>query len=207
MKYSIIQTTKLKENCILIWCKNTKKSAIIDPGGDDKKIIHFINENNLIIEKILLTHGHLDHVGAALELSKYYNIKIFGPQKNDSFLFKNLDEQSKLFDFPYCKPFTPSWLEEGNIITIGDNILKVYHSPGHTPGHIIFFNKEKKLLFSGDILFKRSIGSTSFWKSNFKDLMNSIHVKILTLGDDVIFIPGHGLISNILEEKLNNPFL
>lgn len=208
MDYKIIKVTKFKQNCILMWCKKTKHTAIIDPGGDKEKIIKKINFLNLKIKKILLTHGHIDHVGQAENLSFYYNVKIFGPHKKDLFLLNILPEQSKFFNFPFCKSLSNiQCLKEKDNIIIGNNILEILHCPGHTPGHIVFFNKPNKLLISGDVIFKKSIGRTDIFQGNYKKLINSIKNKIFFLGDNIVFLPGHGSISTIGDEKKDNPYL
>ncbi|MBK4765393.1 MAG: MBL fold metallo-hydrolase [Pantoea sp. Brub] len=208
MNYHIIPVTNLLQNCSIIWCKSTRESVLIDPGGDALVIKQNIIKLNLKPCKILLTHGHLDHVGAALELSKFYNISIFGPHKLDSFWLKAIPEQSIKFNGVEQISFEPnSWLEEGDIIQVGSITFKVLHCPGHTPGHIVFFIAKHNLLVSGDVIFKGSIGRTDFPKGSHINLLNSIKNKLIPLGDDVQFIPGHGKISSIGFEKISNSFL
>lgn len=208
MNYYIIQVTKFSQNCLIVYCKQTFNGAIIDPGGETKKIINFISKKKIILKKILITHGHIDHVGAAKKLSLYFSIKIFGPNIKDKLLLDNLPQQSDFFNMDYCLPFKPDvWLEHGNKIKIGNLLFNVIHCPGHTPGHIIFFEKNKRFLISGDTIFNNSIARTDLPQGDYKLLCKNIKEKILTLGDDVIFIPGHGAQSNIKFEKNNNFFI
>ncbi len=208
MKYYIIPVTIFSQNCTLIWCERTQKAALIDPGGDAKKIKAAVDYRGLIISHILLTHGHLDHVGAAEELAKHYKVPILGPEKSDVFWLSRLSEQSQMFGLETCVSFIPTqWLEEGDKIGVGETTLKVLHCPGHTPGHIVFINNEDRLALVGDVLFNGSIGRSDFPRSDHSALVNSIYTKLFPLGDDMTFIPGHGSISNFGEERKNNPFL
>ncbi|QJC31723.1 MBL fold metallo-hydrolase [Enterobacteriaceae endosymbiont of Donacia tomentosa] len=209
MNYIIIPVTNFSQNCYIIWCKKTLHTAIIDPGGEYKKIINVLAKNkNLHIKKILITHGHLDHIGAAYILSKIYKVPILGPHKKDIFWIKNIKLQKEIFQLPECIFKNNIWLEHNQIIFVGNFFLKIYHSPGHTPGHIIFFNKLNNILFSGDIIFKGSIGRTDLPKSNYNDLLNSIKNNILSLSsNNITILPGHGKITNIYQEILSNPFL
>ncbi|PPI88089.1 hypothetical protein CRV12_00390 [Candidatus Pantoea edessiphila] len=208
MNYRIISVTSLMQNCCIVWCKLTRESIVIDPGGNFEKIQQELSDLDLSPVKILITHGHLDHVGAAIELSKCYKIPILGPQKLDKFLLESLLIKSKDILLKKHLDFkTHSWLEEGDKIVLGSLTFEVIHCPGHTPGHIVFFYRKGRFLISGDVIFKGGLGRTNFPKSNYKDLMNSIYMKLLPLGDDITFIPGHGSISTLGYEKINNPFL
>ncbi|QJC30026.1 MBL fold metallo-hydrolase [Enterobacteriaceae endosymbiont of Plateumaris sericea] len=207
MNYIIIPVTNFLQNCCIIWCSTTLHAAIIDPGGEHNKIIDTLIKYKLSVKKILITHGHLDHIGSAFILSNIYKIPILGPHKKDNFWIKNITFQKKIFQIPSCTFIKNIWLKNNNQIFIGNILLKVYHCPGHTPGHIVFFNKSNNLLLSGDVIFKKSIGRTDLPLSNYNDLINSIKQKILPLGNNVIIIPGHGPITTIGYEILNNPFL
>lgn len=208
MKYFIIPVTLFKQNCSLIWCKKTKKTLILDPGGEEKKIIKIIKEMELNVKKILLTHGHADHVGAAFALSRYYDIPIIGPHKNDEDLLNKLPQQCKAFNLENVLPFKPNkWLKNKEKIRIGNIFFEVIHCPGHSPGHVIFWNKKNKFILMGDIIFKGSIGRTDLPGGDKDTLIKSIYNNILNLPDNTIFLPGHGPISNLKEEKNNNPFL
>lgn len=208
MQYQIIPVTAFQENCSIVWCETSKTAAIIDPGGEPELLKKAIEKLGVTVSKILLTHGHLDHVGAAKVLADFYQVKIYGAEQQDQFLFDNLPHQCVQFGFPFTEAFLPDvWLQEGDTITVGDIHFDVLHCPGHTPGHLVFINKTDKIAFVGDVLFKNSIGRTDFPRGNYADLMASINNKLFTLGDDITFIPGHGPISTFGAEKRSNPYL
>lgn len=208
LTYQIIPVTAFSQNCSLLTCVQTRKSAIIDPGGDAEKIIQLAKQHELRPEKILLTHGHLDHVGAARELADYYKVPILGPDQRDQFLFEALPQQSEMFGFPPCDVFLPDqWLAEGDQLSVGEIQFDILHCPGHTPGHIVFYDAVNQLLFSGDVIFRGGVGRTDFPRGNSQQLITSITEKLLPLGDEITFIPGHGPISTLGFERLNNPFL
>lgn len=208
MQFQIIPVTAFQENCSIIWCEKTMAGAIVDPGGEFELLVKAVEKLNINITKILLTHGHLDHVGAAKALANHYHVKIYGPQQEDKFLLDNLPQQSVQFGFPFCEAFEPDiWLQEGDIVQIGDEQLSVLHCPGHTPGHIVFIHHQQKVALVGDVLFNNSIGRTDFPRGNYTDLISSIKNKLFVLGDDITFIPGHGPTSTFGQERINNPFL
>lgn len=208
MQFQIIPVTAFQENCSIIWCEKTMAGAIVDPGGEFELLVKAVEKLNVNITKILLTHGHLDHVGAAKALANHYHVKIYGPQQEDKFLLDNLPQQSVQFGFPFCEAFEPDiWLQEGDIVQIGDEQLSVLHCPGHTPGHIVFIHHQQKVALVGDVLFNNSIGRTDFPRGNYTDLISSIKNKLFVLGDDIMFIPGHGPTSTFGQERINNPFL
>lgn len=208
MKYYVIPVTAFSQNCTLIWCEVTKQAALVDPGGDGEKIKAEVTKMGVSISQILLTHGHLDHVGAAIEMATYYQVPIYGPHLDDAFLLENLPAQSQMFGFAECLPFTPTrWLVEGDTLQIGEVRLNVLHCPGHTPGHVVFFNDHSRLALVGDVLFKGGVGRSDFPGGNHQTLINSIFNKLLSQGDDVAFIPGHGPISTFGHERKTNPFL
>ncbi len=208
MQFQIIPVTAFQENCSIIWCERTMAGAIVDPGGEFELLVKAVEKLNVNITKILLTHGHLDHVGAAKALANHYHVKIYGPQQEDKFLLDNLPQQSVQFGFPFCEAFEPDiWLQEGDIVQIGDEQLSVLHCPGHTPGHIVFIHHQQRIALVGDVLFNNSIGRTDFPRGNYTDLISSIKNKLFVLGDDITFIPGHGPTSTFGQERINNPFL
>ncbi|MEE3649558.1 MULTISPECIES: MBL fold metallo-hydrolase [unclassified Brenneria] len=208
MKYQIIPVTAFSQNCTLLWCENTNEAAIVDPGGDADKIKHAVAQAGVAVKQILLTHGHLDHVGAAAELAEFYQVPIIGPQIEDAFWLEGLPAQSRMFGLSECKPLTPSrWLKEGDEITIGKVTLEVFHCPGHTPGHIVFFDKVSRLAQVGDVIFNGGVGRSDFPQGDHQALISSIRNKLLPLGDDITFIPGHGPISTFGQERKTNPFI
>lgn len=207
MKYLIIPVTPFEQNCSLIWCEQTLEAALIDPGGDAEALLAVVQENGLRLTKLLLTHGHIDHVGAAAELAARLAIPIEGPQREDAFWLELLPQQSEKFGFPHSPAFTPDrWLEQGDTVSIGNQILEVLYCPGHTPGHVAFFHRASQTAFVGDVLFKGSIGRTDFPRGNYPDLIHSIRERLFPLGDDVTFIPGHGPVSTFGYERLTNPY-
>jgi len=208
MNYEIIPVTAFSQNCSLIWCATTLQAAIVDPGGDAEKIRAQVTEKGVTVTQILLTHGHLDHVGAAAELAAFYAVPVIGPHKADAFWLEGLPTQSQMFGFPECAPLTPDrWLDEGEVVHTGDISLEVLLCPGHTPGHIVFFDRVSRLLISGDVIFSGGVGRTDFPQGSHTDLIDAIKRKLLPLGDDVTFLPGHGPISTLGRERISNPFL
>lgn len=208
MNYHIIPVTAFAQNCSLIWCEETLQAAVVDPGGEAQKIIREAADKGVTVSQILLTHGHLDHVGAAAELAAHYGVPIVGPEKADDFWLQGLPAQSRMFGLDECLPLTPDrWLEEGETVSVGNVTLRVLHCPGHTPGHIVFFDDKAKLLVSGDVVFKGGVGRSDFPQGDHAALIDSIKRKLLPLGDDVTFIPGHGPLSTLGYERLHNPFL
>ncbi|TPG65093.1 MBL fold metallo-hydrolase [Ewingella americana] len=208
MKYHLIPVTAFSQNCSVIWCSKTLQAAIVDPGGEAGKIIAEVAALGVTVSQILLTHGHLDHVGAAADIARHFNAPIVGPQKEDLFLLESLPTQSQMFGLDYCAPLTPNtWLEEGDEVSVGEERLTVLHCPGHTPGHIIFINDKSRLAVSGDVIFRGGVGRSDFPRGNHQALIKSIKTKLLPLGDDMTFIPGHGPMSDFGHERKTNPFL
>lgn len=208
MNYHIIPVTAFAQNCSLIWCDETQQAALVDPGGDAPLIKQQVAAQKVTITAVLLTHGHLDHVGAAAELAAHYGVPIIGPQKQDAFWLEALPVQSEMFGLTQCAPFTPDrWLEEGDTVQVGQATLEILHCPGHTPGHIVFFHRVGRLLLSGDVIFNGGVGRTDFPQGSHPALIDAIKTKLLPLGDDITFIPGHGPISTLGRERISNPFL
>ncbi|QIR14192.1 MBL fold metallo-hydrolase [Shewanella aestuarii] len=208
MKYQIIPVTPFQQNCSVIWCEKTLKAAVVDPGGDIDRIISEVEKLGLAVEKVLLTHGHIDHVGGAQHLATRLNVPIIGPHIADKFWLENLAKQSQNFGFPLVNAFEPQqYLNDGDKVTVGEQSLDVVHCPGHTPGHVVFFSAVSKLAWVGDVLFRSSIGRTDFPQSNHQDLIQSITQKLWPLGSNVSFIPGHGPMSTFAEEREHNPFV
>ncbi|WJV68696.1 MBL fold metallo-hydrolase [Pectobacteriaceae bacterium CE70] len=208
MKYQIIPVTAFSQNCTLLWCEETKDAAIVDPGGEKEKITQAVTRAGVTVKQILLTHGHLDHVGAAASLAEHYQVPILGPQREDAFWLNGLPAQSRMFGLEDCPALTPSrWLEEGDSVTVGTILLSVLHCPGHTPGHIVFFDAASRLALVGDVIFRGGVGRSDFPQGDHEVLIASIRNKLFPLGDDVAFIPGHGPMSTFGEERRTNPFV
>jgi glyoxylase-like metal-dependent hydrolase (beta-lactamase superfamily II) len=208
MKYRIIPVTAYQQNCSLLICQQTNKAALIDPGGDIDVLLAAVKQEGVELESILVTHGHLDHVGGVAELAEKLALPIIGPQQADDFWIKNLPEQVRVFGFPHSDSFTPTrWLNDGDTVKVGEEVLQVIHCPGHTPGHVVYFSETARVAWVGDVLFKGSIGRTDFPKGDHQTLINSIKNKLWPLGTDVDFVPGHGPMSTFGEEMLNNPYV
>lgn len=208
MNFFILPVTAFAQNCSLVWEPDSMRAAVIDPGGDADDIMAEIAERGLRVGKILLTHGHIDHAGAAAELSQRLGVPIEGPQREEAFWLDQLPAQSDLFDFPPTAPLTPDrWLEDGDRVRVGDLVLEVIHTPGHTPGHVCYVHRPSRLAFVGDVLFAGSIGRTDFPRGDQATLLYSIRHKLFPLGDDIRFVPGHGPMSTFGDERRHNPFV
>ena len=208
LKYRILPVTPYQQNCTLFWCDQTAEAALVDPGGDLERLLDLIDKSGVSLTKILLTHGHLDHVGAAGPLAVRLGVPILGPHPDDEFLLRALPGQCATFGFPPIEPFSPNqWLEMGDKIALGASEFEVLHCPGHTPGHVVFYSAADRLAQVGDVLFQGSIGPTDFPRGNHRDLIASIRNHLFPLGDDLRFIPGHGPMSTIGDERRGNPFV
>ncbi len=207
LKLQIIPVTPFEQNCTLLWCDETKHAAVVDPGGDLRRIVAAVEKNGLQLERILVTHGHIDHAGGVADLAERFSLPVEGPHREDQFWIDNMPQQAQMYGFANVRSFTPDrWLEQGDSVRFGNIEMQVLHCPGHTPGHVVFFNDPARLALVGDVLFKGSVGRTDFPKGDFDTLINSIRGKLWPLGDDVTFISGHGPTSTFGEERLNNPF-
>jgi hydroxyacylglutathione hydrolase len=204
----IVPVTPFEQNCTLLWCTATQKAIVIDPGGDLPKIQAAIKEANVTVEKIWLTHGHIDHVGGAADLRDALKVAIEGPHIADKFLLDNVVASGARFGFTGVRDFAPDrWLEEGDQVSVGELTFDILHCPGHSPGSVVFFNKEMRFAHVGDVLFNGSVGRTDLPGGDHATLIKSIKEKLLPLGDDVGFICGHGAGSRIGHERMTNPFL
>lgn len=208
MKVTIIPVTPFQQNCSLLVCEKTSKAAVVDPGGDLELILDAVKQQGVELEKILLTHGHIDHCGGTAQLSQELGLPIEGPHVDDRFLIEGLPAQGLRFGFPQLQAFTPArWLTNGDTVRFGEVELQVRHCPGHTPGHVIFFSPEYRLALVGDVLFAGSIGRTDLPRGDHATLIHSIRERLWPLGEDVTFIPGHGPTSTFGAERESNPFV
>lgn len=208
LKAAIVQVTPFQQNCTLIWDEAAKVGAVVDPGGDLDRIEHAIAEAGITIEKILLTHGHLDHAGGADELRDKLGVEIEGPHLADKMLLDGLEKQGKLYQVEGLRNVTPDrWLEEGDTVTVAGHTFEIFHCPGHSPGSVVFFNKAQRFALVGDVLFQGSIGRTDFPYGDHEALIAAIKTKLFPLGDDVAFICGHGQPGQFGIERRSNPFL
>lgn len=209
LQYQIIPVTAFLQNSTVLWCDTTKHAAVVDPGGDIERLQSFIQSHALQVQHILLTHGHVDHAGAAEALARYYHVPIAGPHEADRFWLSMLSEQARLFHFPHPVPekmtLPIGWLTHQDRIVLGDEILEVLHCPGHTPGHIVFYNQRARLVVVGDVLFKNAIGRTDLPGGDGRVLRQSIRRHLFTLPDATCVIPGHGSMTTIGDEKHHNP--
>jgi glyoxylase-like metal-dependent hydrolase (beta-lactamase superfamily II) len=199
MKFRVIPVTPFEQNCTLLWCEKTRHGAVVDPGGDVTRILAAIAEEGVTVDRLLITHGHIDHAGAAAELAEKLGVPIEGPHAEDAFLLDELPGQSQRYGFPLAASFVPGrWLEDGDSVQVGEEALTVLHTPGHTPGHVVFFHPAARLAL---------VGRTDFPRGDYGALISSIREKLFPLGDDVAFIPGHGPMSTFGNERRSNPFL
>jgi glyoxylase-like metal-dependent hydrolase (beta-lactamase superfamily II) len=204
----VAPVTPLQQNCTIVWCARTKKAAVIDPGGEVPRILQALAQHGLTLEKIWVTHGHMDHAGGTAALQAETGVPIEGPHREDAFWIARIGEDGARFGIPDAKPFAPDrWLEDGDRVTLGETEFEVYHCPGHTPGHVVFFHRDARFAQVGDVLFQGSIGRTDFERGNYGDLIASITGKLWPLGDDVAFVPGHGPMSTFAAERKSNPFV
>jgi glyoxylase-like metal-dependent hydrolase (beta-lactamase superfamily II) len=205
---TVIPVTPFVQNCSVVWCRETMAAAVVDPGGDVDEIAGALAANGARLEKILLTHGHLDHMGGAAELAERFGVPIEGPHLGDKFWIDAVPQQARMFGYAGARSCTPRrWLDDGDEVVLGPLTFEVRHCPGHTPGHVVFFNRAARLAFVGDVLFAGSIGRTDFPGGSYETLVQSIRTRLWPLGDDVRFVPGHGPMSTFGEERRSNPFV
>ena len=208
LRAAIIPVTPFQQNCTLLWCEETKRAAVFDPGGDLLRIQEAIGQTGVKVEKILLTHGHIDHAGGAADLRDRLGVPIEGPHRADLFLLESLAETGRSYGITGARAVTPDhWLDEGDEVTIGNASFSLLHCPGHSPGSVVFVQAEQRFAIMGDVLFRGSIGRTDLPGGDHETLIRSIKDKILPLGDDLTFICGHGPASTVGAERTTNPFL
>ncbi len=208
MKVIINPVTQFAQNSSLLICERTQKAAIVDPGGDIDKLLQRVDETGCDVEKVLVTHGHIDHAGSVADISERLSVPIEGPHRDDEFWIAQLPMQGELFGLGGARVFRPDrWLLGGDVVEVGEVQLQVIHCPGHTPGHVVYFEPVTRVAIVGDVLFQGSIGRTDFPRGNHADLVASIRGKLFPLGDDVRFVPGHGPTSTFGRERQINPFV
>ena len=207
MKAAIIPVTPLQQNCTLLWCTATMRGAFVDPGGDLPRLKAAAAQHGVTIEKIIVTHGHIDHCGSAGILAEELGVPIEGPHEDDRFWIARLEDDGKNYGVP-GKPFEPDrWLVDGDQVTVGNLTFDIRHCPGHTPGHVVLHHPESKLAIVGDVLFQGSIGRSDFPRGNHADLIHSITTRLWPMGSDTAFICGHGPMSTFAHERATNPFV
>ncbi|MBP6902420.1 MAG: MBL fold metallo-hydrolase [Burkholderiaceae bacterium] len=208
LRYETIPVTPFEQNCSLLWCERTKEAAVVDPGGDLERIEAAVARHGLVLKQILLTHAHIDHAGGTGTLARRLGLPIVGPHPGDQFWIDGLAQQAQMFGFKPAEPFTPTrWLADGDQVQVGEVTLDVRHCPGHTPGHVVFHDPQTQRAFVGDVLFAGSIGRTDFPGGDHGTLIRSITQRLWPMGDDTVFIPGHGPESSFGDERRDNPFV
>jgi glyoxylase-like metal-dependent hydrolase (beta-lactamase superfamily II) len=208
LRYHTLPVTPFQQNCSLVWCDETNEAALIDPGGEVERLKAAVDERGLKLEALWLTHAHIDHAGGTGTLARELGLPIIGPHPGDQFWIDGLPQQSRMFGFPPAEAFTPTrWLQDGDTVQIGHCTLNVRHCPGHTPGHVVFHSPEAKRCFVGDVLFAGSIGRTDFPGGDHATLIASITQRLWPMGDDTVFIPGHGPESSFGRERRSNPYV
>jgi glyoxylase-like metal-dependent hydrolase (beta-lactamase superfamily II) len=208
LRYHTVPVTPFQQNSSIVYDDQTRQAAVIDPGGDLDRILAEAQRLGLTLQQIWLTHGHIDHAAGSVELARRLSLPIIGPHEADQFWIDGLPQQSRQFGFPPAEAFVPSrWLVDGDVVELGSHRLTVRHCPGHTPGHVVFHSPEMKRAFVGDVLFAGSIGRTDFPQGDYDTLIASITQRLWPMGDDTVFIPGHGPESSFGAERATNPYV
>lgn len=208
MKLEVVPVTPFQQNASIVWDASTRRAALVDPGGEAERLLAVLEQHDLYLEKILITHAHLDHAGATASIAREKRVPIEGPHEGDRFWIEQMPAQAAMFGFPPAESFEPDrWLHQGDVVTVGTLRFEVRHCPGHTPGHVVFVQPEARFAFVGDVLFAGSIGRTDFPRGNHAELLRSIRENLFPLGDDITFLPGHGPTSTFGEERRSNTFV
>ena len=208
LHYQTIPVTPFQQNCSVVWCDVTREGAIIDPGGDLERVLAFVRDQGIELKQILITHAHVDHCAATVDLAEALNLPIVGPHPDDQYWIDALPATAAQYGFPPARLFTPTrWLQDEDTVQVGQSTLRVRHTPGHTPGHVVFYADDAKRAFVGDVLFAGSIGRTDFPGGDYETLIASITQRLWPFGDDTVFIPGHGPESTFARERQSNPYV
>lgn len=208
LEVAVMPVTGFQQNASLLTCTQTRKGALVDPGGEADKLIAMVEQADVVLEQVLITHGHIDHIGGAADVAAHFDVPIVGPQRADETMIAGIATQAQMFGVPDVKvPTIDRWLEEGDQVMVGELAFDVLFTPGHAPGHVIFVNHAHKFIVMGDVLFQGSIGRTDLPGGDHGTLLKSIFQKVLPLGDDYQFLPGHGPGSTLGAERRSNPFL
>lgn len=208
LNVQILPVTPFQQNAALLWDDVSKEAVLTDVGGEAERLLEAVETHQLNLKAIWLTHGHLDHASGVEELTTLHPVPVLGPHQADNYWLQALPEVTASYGFPISQPFIPTrWLKEGEALKVGEHTFIVFHIPGHTPGHVVFYSQANKLLIAGDVLFRESIGRTDFPGGNHSDLIRGIQEKLLSLPDDTRVLPGHGPMTTIGHEKQHNPFL
>ena len=208
LQYETIPVTAFQQNCSLVWEDEGMTAAVIDPGGDTDVLLAACKQLGITLTYIWITHGHLDHAAATADLAEQLGLPIIGPHPGDQFWIDGLPTAAATYGFPPARAFKPTrWLADGDTVTLGKHTLSVRHCPGHTPGHVVFYSAEMNRAFVGDVLFAGSIGRTDFPQGNHQHLIDSITQRLWPMGDDTVFIPGHGPESTFGRERRSNPYV
>ncbi len=208
LHYQTIPVTPFQQNCSVVWCDITQEGAVIDPGGDLERILAFVRDQGIVLKQILITHAHVDHCAGTADLAEALNLPIVGPHPDDQYWIDALPATAAQYGFPPARLFTPTrWLQDEDTVQVGQSTLRVRHTPGHTPGHVVFYADDAKRAFVGDVLFAGSIGRTDFPGGDYETLIASITQRLWPLGDDTVFIPGHGPESTFARERQSNPYV
>ncbi|MDT0496711.1 MBL fold metallo-hydrolase [Algiphilus sp. W345] len=208
LQAEILPVTAFQQNCSLVWDAQTMQGTLVDAGGDPDRLLAAVAARGVKLEKLLVTHGHLDHCGVVAELAERLGLPIEGPHRDDAFWIESMPQLAQQYGFPPSRSFVPDrWLEDGDRVQLGGLDFDVIHCPGHTPGHVVFHHAPSQLAFVGDVLFQGSIGRTDFPRGNHQDLIDSIRNKLFPRGDEIRFVPGHGPISTFGQERRSNPYV
>lgn len=208
LEIRVVPTTPLQQNTSMIWSTRTLEGVFIDPGGETDKLLAAAAGLGVIIKEVWLTHGHLDHAGAAAEIRERTGAPVIGPHRDDQWLLDTIEEQGARYGLTDGRNVVPDrYLEDGDTLELDGHVFGVVHTPGHTPGHVVIFNQPGHLAFVGDVLFRGSIGRTDFPRGNHTQLINSITSKLWPLGPDMRFVPGHGPLGTFGQERQDNPFV